>query len=57
MLNSFNTDGVLAAYQQRVETVVKPAETDQPVPAIVRIEKSQVAPGLEVAEVAGPSRW
>lgn len=33
---------------------VETAETDQPVPAGVVIEQGEIAPWLEVAEVAGP---
>lgn len=52
--NPFDAHGVCAANEQRLEAPVETAETDQPVPAVVVIEQGEIAPWLEVAEVAGP---
>ncbi|MDQ0318615.1 hypothetical protein QO002_000753 [Pararhizobium capsulatum DSM 1112] len=52
--NPFDPHGVSAANEQRLEAPVEAAETDQPVPAVVVVEQGEIAPWLEVAEVAGP---
>lgn len=52
--DAFDADRVLTAHQQRVEAVVETAKSDQPVPAVVRVEQGQVAPRFEVAKIARP---
>lgn len=38
-LDAFDADRVLTAHQQRVEAVAETAKSDQPVPAVVRVEQ------------------
>jgi hypothetical protein len=44
----------LAAHPQRLEAPIEAAEPDQAVPAVIGLEHRQVAPGLEIAEIARP---